>query len=453
VCRNTSCLILKVIENNNLGMNFQSRVFNESIQVAAVSYVDDNDLVSDGDNAAEKMNKGVNIFSSLHEATGGLVEENKSKVYSCQWKVLSGRKVIYNNKNKIRMQEIELKHIDCKKQELTLGVMMSPALIWDAQFVQMVNKMKDAIGSLKNTNIAVLTASMYYNMYLIKKVYYGGGIFTLNDRQEKILKTIYESVILNKLGLSVKFPRKVLYARKSALGVGLMAPRTIMSVLALKLYLSHQRGETRISRLININEDNARLYYGFAASIIDSKLEWNPGKCSWSDEIRLMLRSRNLEIINRINETKWITKNKTIMDYAIQYSNDLIIVEAINHVRLYKKMILPCELVGFRGNCKTREYREVHEPSSMRWKVKFESVIKPHKRLIEEWKKFMCWLENQEIDTIIDFEEKIETKYEVSADRKYVKINNEEIEYYYAYEIRYGQVTYERIDQIEEQEL
>ena len=65
----------------------------------------------------------------------------------------------------------------------------------------------------------------------------------------------------------------------------------------------------------------------------------------------------------------------------------------------------------------------------------------------------MYWLENQEIDTIIDFDDKIETKYEVSANRKYVKINNEEIEYYYAYEIRYGQVTYERIYQIEEQEL
>ena len=140
----------------------------------------------------------------------------------------------------------------------------------------MVNKMKDAIGSLKNTTMAVSTASMYYNMYLIKKVYYGCGILKLNDSQVKILKTIYEPVILNKLGLSVKFPRKVLYARKSALGVGLMAPHTIMSVLALKLYLSHQRGETRISKLININEENARLYYGFSASMMDSKLEWNP---------------------------------------------------------------------------------------------------------------------------------------------------------------------------------
>ena len=239
VCRDTSCLILKEIENNNLGMNFESRITQESIQVAAVSYVDDNDLVSDGSNVVDKMNRSVEIFDSLHEATGGCVEESKSKVYAYQWLIRSGRKTICNNVSKIRMQGIDLKQINCKQQEKTLGVMMGPALIWDAQFVQMVNKMKDAIDALKNTTIAISTASMYYNMYLIKKVYYGGGIFSLNKRQETILMNIYESVILTKMGLSVKFPRRVLYARKTALGVGLMAPSTIMSMLALKLYLSH----------------------------------------------------------------------------------------------------------------------------------------------------------------------------------------------------------------------
>ena len=110
-------------------MNFDSNVTQKSMHVAAVSYVDDNDLVTDGVNVEEKMNKGVNIFNSLHEATGGLVEEKKSKLFAYQWKVRSGRKVIYNKEKKICMQDAELKQIDCKKQERTLGVMISPALI------------------------------------------------------------------------------------------------------------------------------------------------------------------------------------------------------------------------------------------------------------------------------------------------------------------------------------
>jgi len=91
---------------------------------------------------------------------------------------------------------------------------MGLSLTWDAQFVNMVNKMKEVIWKLKNTTIVILTALLYYNMYLIKKLYFGCGIFTINEIQEKILKKIYESVLLHKMGLSEKFPRDILYARK-----------------------------------------------------------------------------------------------------------------------------------------------------------------------------------------------------------------------------------------------
>ena len=76
------------------------------------------------------------------------------------------------------------------------------------------------------------------------------------------------------------------------------------------------------------------------------------------------------------------------MDYTVIYveENEMIykIIEAINHVRIYKRMILPCELTGFFGNKVTREAREVFERSSIMWKIKFDVVPKPHKRLIEE---------------------------------------------------------------------
>ena len=79
--------------------------------------------------------------------------------------------------------------------------------------------MREAIYKLKNTTLAINNASMYYNMYLIKKVYFGTEIMSILEQQENELKKIYESVILKKLGLSEKFPRKILYARKSALGL------------------------------------------------------------------------------------------------------------------------------------------------------------------------------------------------------------------------------------------
>ena len=80
------------------------------------------------------------------------------------------------------------------------------------------------------------------------------------------------------MGLSEKFLRDILYARKSALGVGLMSPITIMNILALKLYAGYNRGETKVSKIIKINEENARLHYRFAAGILDTELDWNPNR-------------------------------------------------------------------------------------------------------------------------------------------------------------------------------
>ena len=53
-----------------------------------------------------------------------------------------------------------------------------------------------------------------------------------------------------------------------------------------------------------------------------------------------MLSRRNLKFINQLNKKKWITSNKTIIDYAMQYvkreESENGEIEAINHVRMYK---------------------------------------------------------------------------------------------------------------------
>jgi len=134
---------------------------------------------------------------------------------------------------------------------------MSPSLTWDKQFNAIVRKIKEAIRKLNNTEMVTITASMYYNVYLIKNVYYGCGIFSISQKQEEILMKIYKPVILRKLGLSITFPRNVLYARKSVLGVRLISPSTIIDILALKLYVGYNRDKNEVAKTIKILEENA----------------------------------------------------------------------------------------------------------------------------------------------------------------------------------------------------
>ena len=76
-------------------------------------------------------------------------------------------------------------------------------------------------------------------MHLMKMVYFGCGIVEINERQEKYLQSFYEITILNKLRLSKKFLRRILYVRRNMIGIGLIYPKTAINTLATKLYIGY----------------------------------------------------------------------------------------------------------------------------------------------------------------------------------------------------------------------
>ena len=54
ICQDSSCLILKSIENRKLGVAIKSPFNKEEVQQLAVAFVDDNDFISDGEKVVEK---------------------------------------------------------------------------------------------------------------------------------------------------------------------------------------------------------------------------------------------------------------------------------------------------------------------------------------------------------------------------------------------------------------
>jgi len=85
ICRDISCLIIKQLEVQNLGICFLSLIIAISILYSSVSFVDDTDLAVDRDNAPEEMQLMINLYNTLHTATGGKIQEEKSKYFSWIW--------------------------------------------------------------------------------------------------------------------------------------------------------------------------------------------------------------------------------------------------------------------------------------------------------------------------------------------------------------------------------
>ena len=85
-------------------------------------------------------------------------------------------------------------------------------------------------------------------------------------------------------------------SRKTALGIGLMSPSTTVDGLALKLHVGHKRAESKVTKMIKINEENARLSYGYSKNVIETEWKCKPNKITWSDEMQEKLSRRKLKI-------------------------------------------------------------------------------------------------------------------------------------------------------------
>lgn len=227
---------------------------------------------------------------------------------------------------------------------------------------------------------------------MTKSVFFGNGVVALTTLEYLELRRIYEQPILEKLTLGKKFPRAALFLHKNALGIGLMTPETITEILALKFYFGHTRLEGNINDLITAELEKLQVECGmnvpFATVADDEK--WWPR--TWLDRVFSLCLHRNIQVEREINFLKEITSNKTIMDYAIMYKKTAVTLGRINQVRLYKKLLLPLELVGVDGKQRTSCALMKHERSHIGWSFMQNDLSVPQRASWTTWNKFLSWL-------------------------------------------------------------
>ena len=92
-------------------------------------------------------------------------------------------------------------------------------------------------------------------------------------------------------------------------------------------------------------------------------------------------------------------------------------------MRYFKRMILPCELIGMSGRSKTFQFENVEAISCIKWRITFSTIPKPSKKTKEIWKDFLEWMLEQEIYTINDFDQNADFEYQISPNEKYLRRN------------------------------
>ena len=89
------------------------------------------------------------------------------------------------------------------------------------------------------------------------------------------------------------------------------------------------------------------------------------------------------------------------MDYTKKYIkvNKLLeeVFDQINHIRLYKEMILPAELVRAREQNIASTFQYINIKSLLKQKINFPSVKKPPLIVIKVQNQFKEWFRIEEI--------------------------------------------------------
>ena len=110
--------------------------------------------------------------------------------------------------------------------------------------------MANSVKKLMATEMIVYQVYIYFNIYLIRNIFFRCGVVDITEKQEKNMKMIYEILLLNKLQLGEKFPRKVLYARCTALGIKIIQPKIAIAMAMLCLYFRNIRIRSNASNVI-----------------------------------------------------------------------------------------------------------------------------------------------------------------------------------------------------------
>ena len=123
----------------------------------------------------------------------------------------------------------------------TLIIYMSFALNWDRMFQEVRIKMEESIGKLSNTLMNIQLTYFHVNSYFMSKIYFGCGTMEMTYDQDKELRKTYETPLARKLVLGSSFQRKMMCRRVISMGLEIVAPKTAIVDLVLKLCLSHRR--------------------------------------------------------------------------------------------------------------------------------------------------------------------------------------------------------------------
>lgn len=195
------------------------------------------------------------------------------------------------------------------------------------------------------------------------------------------------------------------------------------------MYVGHTRIKSQTHTAFQNLHELIQFNSGLSQDISTVQCTMKYWRLTWLDAALQDLSSRNLILERDYWLFAKISKNKTIMDFAVIYSNDVNILRQINACRMLKKLLYPFELLGFTGTIRSVAFYEDTVPSQFVWEFNFLTVTKLSTKTWKVWKIFIQWLESQQVCFHNDIDlQNITTWWENKTNNTLIRLNGDQYE-------------------------
>ena len=262
-------------------------------QLCGFSYVDDCDLLADGEDAEKvhtKLQTVITLWDKLMEVNGAAIAPDKCWWYLVdftwnggKWKYQDAgkeREITVRNKDNVVESLDYLTYAEAKEM---VGVFLAPDGNHDEQWDALYKKAQTWAGKVRASPLDPDAMWVAMNCSIIKGLEYPLAATTLSKPQvDKIMSALLPTA-LPRSGLTRKFPHAVLYGPAELQGMGVTSLYDYQYCRHVQDIVDQTWRGTPTGRLIQINLEAVKVEAGLFGPLFDNPIEitWFNTTSSW----------------------------------------------------------------------------------------------------------------------------------------------------------------------------
>ena len=385
-----SCVIISFLEAQVVGFVVKSAITLTTLNIIAIMYVDDSDILIGSTSATEsertirnRVQHAADIYHKGVYQTGGAIRPDKCRWFliTFEWKAGKWRYGKNTEIDDIYIKDTHNKYQKVKRLSVSegwkgLGVIAAPDGNWNDQVEFLVEeKIKPWNNSIQNSLLQKHDVYRSAFTSIFKTVEYPLAATYMSKRQCKYINTHLHKKFLSKIGINGHLPLAYRYAPKRFQGLGSFEVESKQFIKKLKTFLWHASTKSQLGDFIKLTIESQQLLIGTNHHLFSISFEKYGclAETSWITELWRTSNEYDIQIRGFYERTQPCRENDfALMDKLIEadsYTDEDL--QSINRCRLYLQVQNMSDIANGIGNkisyCAIHHIRDPENRSKYEW--------------------------------------------------------------------------------------